>query len=123
MGGARDEPPQLGLPRPPGTGSPGHGDAGEGLPDGGEREWGAAGHALRRREPADAERPWVGGGKRAPREEGHRGGNVVGRQPAEELRDAGELLEPERARLEPPGERHEPRELGHGAIVTGGGVS
>lgn len=123
MGGARDEPPQLGLPRPPGARSPGLGDRGEGVGDGGERERGAAGGALRRGEPADAEHPRVRGGKHAPREERYRGGDVVGRQPPEELRDEGELLEPERARLEPPGERHEPRELGHGAIVPAEGVS
>ena len=88
------------------------GDGGERRRDVFERE-GRPGGFGGVRQPADSEHARIGRRKSPAREERDRGADGVGRKRAEVLGEERELVEPRRARPEPPAEGREPPELDH----------
>ena len=106
--GQRAQPLVAGSPRPRALRG---GDLGEGRRDVRQREGRSRRLALGRGQPAHAEHARVGGRKGAPRKEGDRGRDNVGRERPEELREQGELGQARRAGAQPPAELREPPEL------------
>ena len=96
------------------AGAAGLGDLAERRREVPERQRRRRGRPVReRRQPADSEHTRIGLRKRAAREERDGGAHGVGGKSSQIVREHGELVEPARARAQPPAEIREPGELDH----------